>query len=179
MTVTSDDYDRGAPHNVLELPLERRKEIVSGSFGPNSFLREPLLKAVENPMEFRHRLLGNASKTMFLLLPLFALVVQIVFRSARRVYLEQLILALHLHSLAFVLFAAAALISSEGHTALRFVSDLLLLLGIPIYGLLTFKKAFGFSWFSTVVRAAVVGFAYSIIFIVTEIGLIVATLSSL
>src|SRR5262249_2382682 len=111
--------------------------------------------------------------------PLFALVVQIVFRSARRVYLEQLILALHLHSLAFVLFAAAAVISSEGHTALRFVSDLLLLLGTPIYGLLTFKKVFGFSWFSTVVRTAVVVFAYSIIFIVTEIGLIAATLSSL
>ena len=179
MRVTSDDYDHGTPHSILDLPVEKRKEIVSGSFDGNSFLKEPLLKAVEDPTEFRHRLLGNASKTMFLMLPLFALVVQIVFRSAKRVYLEQVILALHIHSLAFVLFAAAALMSSEGHSFLRYVSDLLLLLGIPIYGLLTFKKVFGFSWFSTVIRSAVVVFAYSIIFVVTEIGLVAATLSSL
>jgi hypothetical protein len=140
--------------------------------------RPELHHFIPDAIEFRHRLLGNASKTMFLMLPLFALVVQIGFRTAKRVYLEQLILALHIHSLAFLLFAAAALISSEGDTSFRFVSDLLLLLGIPTYGLLTFKRVFGLSWFSTVVRA-VGGFAYSIIFIVTEIGLVAATLSSL
>src|SRR5262245_21108040 len=82
MIISSDDYDHGTPHSILDLPVEKRKEMVSRSLGPNSFLKEPLLKAVEEPMEFRHRLLGNASKTMFLMLPVFALIVQIVFRSA-------------------------------------------------------------------------------------------------
>src|SRR6185369_9133208 len=54
MMVTSADYDHGTPHSILELPVERRKEIVNGSLSPNSFLKQPLLKAAEDPIEFRH-----------------------------------------------------------------------------------------------------------------------------
>src|SRR5207253_5592932 len=123
--VTSSDYDNGAPHNIFDLPLERRKEMAAQMWGPRlaPYLRDPFIKAVENPMEFRHRLLGNASKTMFLLVPLFAFVSSIAFRRAGRVYLEQLVLALHIHSFAFVVAAVAAVLSSEGPPSFVFAGD--------------------------------------------------------
>src|SRR5262245_52537345 len=51
--------------------------------------------------------------------------------------------------------------------------------GFPIYGLLTFKKVFGFSWFSTVIRSAVVVFAYSVILLKDDIGPLFWKLDSL
>src|SRR4029077_5841410 len=36
MRVTSDDYDNGRPHNILELPLERRTELAGELISPNS-----------------------------------------------------------------------------------------------------------------------------------------------
>jgi hypothetical protein len=181
MKVTSTDYDNGAPHNIIELPVERRKEIVGQLFSPDSrwlLFRDPLIKAVEDPKEFRHRLLGNASKTMFVMLPLFALVTWLTFRRARRVYMEHLVLALHIHSIVFLLFAACAVISSEGQSAFRFAGDLLLLTGLPFYSVTTFKSVFRLSWFSTLMRAAVTGVLYLSVFVVIEVALVAATLST-
>jgi len=133
---------------------------------------------VEDPKEFRHRLLGNASKTMFIILPLFALVTFLVFRPAHRVYLEQLTLALHLHSVVFLLFAASALISSEGQTSFRLAGDVVLLIGIPVYSLASFRTVFRLPWISTLIRSAVTGIVYLAIFVVIEAGLIAGTLST-
>src|SRR5262245_32348423 len=88
--VSSSDYDNGKMHDILDLPVEKRKEIAHGVIGPTSrfaYFREPMTKAIAEPMEFRHRLLSNASKTMFVLLPLFSLITLIAFRRSGRVYL--------------------------------------------------------------------------------------------
>ena len=68
---------------------------------------------------------------------------------------------------------------ARGQTSFEFISDLLLALGIPVYGLVTFKKVFGLSWPSTFLRSAAVALVYFLIFVVTEVAPVAATLSSL
>jgi len=36
MTVTSTDYDNGAPHSIIDLPVEKRKEIVETIIRPDT-----------------------------------------------------------------------------------------------------------------------------------------------
>jgi hypothetical protein len=182
MTVTSSDYDGGAPHNILDLPLERRKDVVSGMIKPESrwaSFRAPLIKAVEDPLEFRRKLLENASKAMFVLLPLFAATTWLFFRRAGRVYLEQLTLALHVHTFAFIVFGAAAVVSASTPRSLSFAGGLMLAFSIPAYYLVSVRRVFGLSWPSSALRSLGAGALYLLFFIVAEVVLVAATLSTL
>jgi hypothetical protein len=54
--------------------------------------------------EFRHKLYKNFSSLMFVLMPLFAFYLKLIYRRKKLFYSEHLIFSIHFHSLAFLLF---------------------------------------------------------------------------
>ena len=123
----------------------------------------------ENPNQFKDAVLSAVPSTLFLLLPVFALMLKLAYAFKRRLYMEHLIVALHSHAflcLALLLqFALAALERGLAPTpgALRSGFNLLqaaLWTWMPLYLLLMQKRVYGQGWPMTLLKYFVLGICY-------------------
>lgn len=138
----------------------------------------------EDPGPFLRELLSAAPTTLFFMLPLFALVLKLVYLFKRRLYTEHLLVALHSHSfIALSLLLAMALSALAGlWPALPVLPGLLdglaiaLLVWIPVNLLITQKRVYGQGWPLTLVKYVFVGIVYQILLVV---GLLLTVLLSL
>ena len=122
------------------------------------------------------QVIGKLPQLMFILLPLFALLLKIMFIFSKRLYMEHLTVALHSHSFIFI-----AILLSE---MLELLDDYLeptspsianffgvvaggLLLWIPIYLFLMQKKVYKQGYFFTLVKFTIIGTIYSMMILVT------------
>jgi hypothetical protein len=136
-----------------------------------------------DPGAFKDAVLSVIPTTLFVLVPVFALMLKGAFLLQRRLYMEHLIVALHSHafmclSLLLVLLAAvpAETFAPDG-TWLNSVFDwviALLLLWVPVYLLWMQKRVYGQGWPITVLKFGVLGVLYSVLlaFAVTAAALI-------
>jgi len=82
---------------------------------------------------------GKMSKAMFFLLPLFALLLKVLFVGSGRYYIEHLVFALHFHSFCFVALLVPALVSREQ-------VGLIAMIWILVYLLVALRRVYGQSW---------------------------------
>ncbi|MDE1960777.1 MAG: DUF3667 domain-containing protein [Xanthomonadaceae bacterium] len=115
--------------------------------------------------------LGVLPQVLFVLMPLFALLLKIFYIFKRRLYMEHLIVALHSHAFVFVsmlLFTLAGFAHSWTLTTAPGLAPvlglLLLVMGwwIPIYLFVMQKKVYGQGWFFTTVKFCAIGICYTI-----------------
>lgn len=139
----------------------------------------------EDPELFKDALLSAVPSTLFILLPLFALMLKILYVFKRRLYMEHLIVALHSHAflcLALLLvFVTTALEQrlAAGSVALHLAFNLvegLLWLWMPLYLLLMQKRVYAQGWTMTLLKYGVLGFCY---FVLLTTGAVFTTLFSL
>lgn len=95
-------------------------------------------------------------KVMFLLLPVFALLLKLLYARRRRLYVEHFVFALHLHAFAFTLFAIVLILYASW------------LLGVvmalaAIYTLAAMRKVYEQGWGRTFVKWSVLLLLYSIL----------------
>lgn len=120
------------------------------------------------------RLVGGAlsvlPQTMFVLLPLFALILKVFYIFRRRLYMEHLIVALHSHAFIFlsilVLFALGALGSLSQSAWLNVPVGLATAaawIWLFVYLWLMQKHIYGQGWFFTTVKYWCVGICYSVL----------------
>lgn len=111
-------------------------------------------------------------QTLFVLLPVFALLLKLAYLFRRRLYMEHLLVALHSHSfiaLAVTLIAAVAALRDWLAPATGFWNGLFgwLLFGlgawIPLYLLLTQKRVYGQGWILTALKFSVLGLVYVVL----------------
>lgn len=125
----------------------------------------------QDPGAFVEQMLGVAPQTLFLMLPVFALLLKIAYLFKRRLYLEHLLVALHSH--AFVAFAlllivlVGALAAQFAHIgwlggALRWLVAALWL-WIPVNLFLTQKRVYRQGWLMTALKFSLIGLAYSVL----------------
>jgi hypothetical protein len=90
-------------------------------------------------------LADDLPRLMFILLPIFALLVKIVY--AKRLFFDHLIFSLHLHSAAYILFALMLPLEAlaSRHLALLFI------------------RVYQSSWFAVAWKSAIILFAYMVI----------------
>jgi hypothetical protein len=136
-----------------------------------------------DPGAFKDAVLSVIPTTLFVLVPVFALMLKGAFLLQRRLYMEHLIVALHSHafmclSLLLVLLAAvpAETFAPDG-TWLNSVFDwviALLLLWVPVHLLWMQKRVYAQGWPITVLKFGVLGVLYSVLlaFAVTAAALI-------
>lgn len=99
---------------------------------------------------------------MFVLLPLFAGLLKLLYVRRGWYYAEHIVFALHTHAFAFVVFALALalLVADSTSTTMRSVVLSGTTVVIPLYFLIAQKRVYGQSWRKTLVKALLLGFAY-------------------
>jgi hypothetical protein len=115
--------------------------------------------------------LGVLPQVLFVLMPLFALLLKIFYLFKRRLYMEHLIVALHSHAFIFLslfLFTLAGFVHAWALAAVPSLAPLLGLLlvvigwWIPIYLFVMQKKVYGQGWFFTTLKFCAIGICYTI-----------------
>jgi uncharacterized protein DUF3667 len=127
--------------------------------------------------ERRHRLeeaFHWMPRLMFVLVPVFAVLVKIVTRSTGRHYPQHLYFALHTHAAVFTLAAVSELVDWTGQKILSDTAGLILLVYGIWYLVVAFRTAYGGSTRRAIGRAAFVSVAYGITAL-TTFGLLVMT----
>ncbi|MFC6634306.1 DUF3667 domain-containing protein [Microbulbifer taiwanensis] len=123
----------------------------------------------QDPNAFKNALVGAIPFTLFMLLPLFALMLRILYLFSRWLYLEHLLVALHSHaflSMALLLMVLVFWLQQwlgGGYPAAAYLCNLLLgalLVWMPLYLLLMQKRVYGQGWPLTILKFGILGVGY-------------------
>lgn len=115
-------------------------------------------KASENPAAFMAQVVALFPKVMFILLPVFALLMKLLYVRRKLLYAAHAIFALHFHTAAYLMFMVTI--------ALGFIPGArgwmtgALMLGLPVYLGFSLHRAYGQSWPKTLVKGLLLGAAY-------------------
>lgn len=119
------------------------------------------------------RMLKFWGYAMFVLLPIFAALLKLVYRGRGLVYGEHLVFALHLHTFWLLAVAVLALVPKAAPAPIAFA----LLVAIPLYALFAMRRVYGGRWWPRLLRGAFLSLMYAIfmscmLFVVTLIALL-------
>ncbi len=110
------------------------------------FLLNETVDALDEPGSVVSQFMDNLGIGMFIMLPVYALLLKLFYPFRKRFYVENLVFSTHLHSFIYIVFMAGMLIPSETgvsglDTALAWISGLLPL-WIFVYHYLALKRYF-------------------------------------
>jgi hypothetical protein len=124
---------------------------------------------------FKNKLINHLPKVMFILLPLFALILMLVNRKSTKYYVEHLIYSIHVHSFLF-LFASILIVLNW---ILPFLSDWIQLLGLIVvvwYIYRSMRNIYRGTRWRTVYKFFLLSFAYSFLMLLSGALVAAATL---
>ncbi|MDR3725336.1 MAG: DUF3667 domain-containing protein [Terracidiphilus sp.] len=124
-------------------------------------IEDAIRKAVSDPQTFQHEMLSNCSHAMFLLVPLFALMLRIAYRNRRYHYPAYVYFSLHYHAFVFQLFSLMLLVGLLKIDALNTAFGWIVFLGVPLYLYLAMRRVFGGSRKRTLQRLVMLGTLYT------------------
>ncbi|HET6631605.1 MAG TPA: DUF3667 domain-containing protein [Rhodanobacteraceae bacterium] len=107
-------------------------------------------------------------QTLLVLLPLFALLLKIVYLFKRRLYIEHLIVAMYSHAFIFLTLLLSALLVLVGELLPDWSGSplgwlqVLIWCWLPLYLLLAQKRIYAQGWFFTLLKYGVVGVCYTV-----------------
>lgn len=125
---------------------------------------------------FKNKLFGHLPKVMFILLPLFALILKLVYWRSSKYYVEHLIYSIHVHSF---LFLFGSLLILLGWLLPSGVSEWLTLGGILValwYIYRSLRNLYRRPRWQTVYKFCLLFFAYGFLFTLSTVLVFVATL---
>ncbi|MEM7218800.1 MAG: DUF3667 domain-containing protein [Pseudomonadota bacterium] len=134
---------------LRDLIVEMRAAQDDGMFSP-LLLRLTLPSLVQllvAPDVFIGRLNEKLPFAMLLLLPAYAGVLWLLFRSASRYYVEHLVFALHVHAFGFIVLSIGALAPAR-FGALAALASLAALLATGLYVLLAMRTYYAAGWYA-------------------------------
>ena len=141
----------------------------------------------KNPDELLKRFLGAVPGALFLLMPLFALCLKVLYLRTGRGYLEHLVVALYSHAFMLVgLLVAFLLIGLQAVPGLpalaggvsALAASLTLFLLVPLYLLWMQKRVYAQSWVKTLAKYVTLGAIYSLLLGMAILYAVLAGLSS-
>ena len=92
-------------------------------------------------------------KVMFLLLPVYALLLKLLYARRNRFYIEHFIFALHLHALTFILFSIALILRAEWTIIALWVI-------LPVYTFIAMKRVYQQGYIKTFLKWGSLGVVY-------------------
>jgi hypothetical protein len=121
-----------------------------------------------NPKRVIAAFFGVLPQTLFVLMPLFAVMLKVFFIFKRRYYMEHLIVAIHSHaflSLSMLLISLLGLARLAFPVAATPLGWLMwaAIAWMPLYLLLMQKRVYRQNWFMTVLKYSVIGYCYSVL----------------
>ncbi|AOS96722.1 hypothetical protein AUP74_01262 [Microbulbifer aggregans] len=137
-------------------------------------INENFKRVRADPNLFKDALLGALPSTLFVLLPIFALILKPLYLFSKRLYMEHLIVALHSHAflslslLLLALVSVAEALAKAGPPWLQSLLDytwLAVFWWMPIYLLLMQKRVYGQGWALTLGKFSLLGWIYFILLV--------------
>ncbi len=150
-------------------------------------IRENADLVQKNPDELLKRFLGAVPGALFLLMPLFALCLKVLYLRTGRGYLEHLVVSLYSHAFMLVgLLVAFLLIGLQAVPGLpalagglsALAASLTLFLIVPLYLLWMQKRVYAQSWVKTLAKYVTLGAIYSLLLGMAILYAVLAGLSS-
>ena len=127
----------------------------------------------ENPDLIKDKVFDVLPATMFVLLPIVALLFKFWYLFAKKYYIEHLIFALHNHSFAFVMIVLIILLSTlgtwiepdEDGRFTAFANWVYAAIGvwIPLYFLISLKRVYQQGWGMTIAKYCLIGVSYLVL----------------
>ena len=126
----------------------------------------------QDPAAFKNAVLGAVPTTLFVLVPIFALMLELAYLLKRRLYMEHLVVALHSHAFLCLDLLLVLLVRALGHWlapgegALSTLSgwiEGLLVAWMPLYLLLMQKRVYAQGWPMTLLKYGVLGTCYMVL----------------
>ncbi len=137
-----------------------------------------------DPASYKDAFLGAIPTALFVLVPLFALLLKVLYLFKRRLYMEHLVVALHSHA-----FMSLELLLIFGMLGVQHLAPAgsflatvagwvigLLIAWIPVYLLLMQKRVYAQGWTMTLLKFFVLGTVYSILLSLAIAGAAAASL---
>jgi hypothetical protein len=122
------------------------------------FMQPFLRRSVSDPEGFKRGILQAMPRMLFALLPVFAAIVALFYRG--RKYPEHLYFAIHLHAFVFLALAFNALLKFTQTPWVIAVVALPVLLSIPVYSTVAFRRAYGGTLIATLGKELAIGVLY-------------------
>jgi Protein of unknown function (DUF3667) len=139
-----------------------------------TYMDRLLARFQANPEQIMEHTQGEmlhlAPYAIFVLLPVFAGIMMLAYRSRRMTYGEHFVFSLHLHAFWFIALMVVQLVPNS----LGSVVQLL----VPVYGVWAMRAAYGGRWIPTLLRALVVSVVYSLVLTFAMFGLSLALLAT-
>jgi len=126
--------------------------------------RKAVELAKEDPSELISLLLDIAPPVLFILLPIFALILKLAYLGSGRFYTQHLILAVHNHSFIFLALLLEGLLTSVEQSIGTEIPSTVLSIWIPIYMYMSLLRVYGQGYFITMVKFMGLGFLYISLF---------------
>ncbi|MBI2212538.1 MAG: DUF3667 domain-containing protein [Acidobacteria bacterium] len=141
----------------------------AGSGSLTARLAHGVEKVKEDPKRLSEALVHSLPKAMFLLMPVFALLLMLFYRKAQPYYVPHLYFSIHLHAFAFCLLSSCLLLGATGIALVEVVSLFLLGAVIP-YFLLALRTVYGGAWGKTLAKGATMIALY---FVLLNVGIVI------
>jgi hypothetical protein len=117
---------------------------------------------------FFETLRSNIPAMMLCCIPLFALVLKVLYIRKGRYYVEHLVYALHIHTFFYVAVIITALAVMGANRTLPVLSgwiNLVMTIAILVQVFLSIRRVYGQGWFMTLVKFVFGGFVYFVILV--------------
>ncbi|MGV3616880.1 MAG: DUF3667 domain-containing protein [Fimbriimonas sp.] len=111
----------------------------------------------------QHLMLDNIPKALFVLLPLFALALKLVYIRSGRFYVEHLVFALHNHAFYFMVLTGVTFLPGS-------MGDVGGFFWCAVYSVLALKRNYAQGWIKTLFKGWMLGCGYSILLMFAMIG---------
>ena len=123
-----------------------------------------IVDLMHDPDAFFERIIGNLSIAMFFLLPVYALMLAVLYWRQKRYYIEHLVFGMHVHSFLFIIVTLMliASITLMGATGQGWIQGILGLM-VVAYPIIALRRFYGNGWFVTLFKAFVLGILYFMI----------------
>ncbi len=175
--LAQEDDDSSWVCRFNERPFDAKTNPVKAAWMPgfaNRWLNARIGRGCENIKDadrngerLFQQFLGAIPTALFLLMPLFALLLKLLYLGSGRTYLEHLVVALYSHGFLLLMLLALFMLSAASNagapawfTGLGYAA---IWIWMPIYLLLMQKHVYRGGWFTTVLRYVVIGTVYMLL----------------
>jgi hypothetical protein len=145
-----------------------RSEILAEIASAPAVMQPFLRRSLEDPDGFKRALIETMPKMLFVLLPVFAAIVGLVYRG--RKYPEHLYFAIHLHAYIFAVLAVTELVKFTGLAYAVIAIAAIALPSIPLYAVLALRRVYGNTFGRTLVKSAAIAAVYSVTAAIAFVG---------
>jgi hypothetical protein len=148
-----------------------------------SNMKENIGLARKEPKRLVIRFFGVLPQTLFVLMPLFAVLLKFFYLFKRRLYMEHLIVALHSHAfisfalLMIALFAILRMSVPALNEPLKYVM-VVIAWWIPLYLLIMQKRVYRQGWIMTFLKYGMIGICYTVLVALAASAALIVSLAS-